>query len=379
MHSPQLVASSEALSVLLKELRREPVLAVDTEAASFHRHTDRIYLIQISTRERTAIIDPLAVPDLTDLGQLLAEPKREIVFHDADYDLRLFDHQYGFHAGRIFDTRVAAEFLNEPGLSLAALLQTHLTVTVDKRYQRADWSARPLSEAMLAYAATDTAHLVALRDLLAERLKEAGRFAWAEEEFALLTQVRWGPQEDREPGWLRIKGAKALPPRQLAVLREVHAWRVSVATRTDRAEFRILGNEALLAIAKEAPTEPEALAAIKGIGRETLERRGRAIVSAVKRGLRLPEKDLPRVERPPRRSREPELEAKLAALKTARGEITARLGLPPGVVCPNSVLEAIARSAPTTLKELAEIPGLRRWQVGGFGDELLTALRNGGR
>lgn len=379
MHSPELVASSEALSVLLKELRRERVLAVDTEAASFHRHTDRIYLIQVSTRERTAIIDPLAVPDLADLGQLLADPKREIVFHDADYDLRLFDFQYGFHAGRIFDTRVAAEFLNEPGLGLAALLQTHLGVTVDKRYQRADWSARPISEAMLAYAATDTAHLVALRDLLADRLKEAGRLAWAEEEFTLLTQVRWGPQEDREPGWLRIKGAKALPPRQLAILREVHAWRVSVATRTDRAEFRILGNEALLAIAQAAPTEPEALAAIKGIGRETLERRGRAIVAAVKRGLRLPEKDLPRVERPPRRPREPEIEARLASLKAARADITSRLGLPPGVVCPNSVLEAIARSAPTSLKELAQIPGLRQWQVGGFGVELLAALRNGGR
>lgn len=379
MHSPELVASSEALSVLLKELRRERVLAVDTEAASFHRHTDRIYLIQVSTRERTAIIDPLAVPDLADLGQLLADPKREIVFHDADYDLRLFDFQYGFHAGRIFDTRVAAEFLNEPGLGLAALLQTHLGVTVDKRYQRADWSARPISEAMLAYAATDTAHLVALRDLLADRLKEAGRLAWAEEEFTLLTQVRWGPQEDREPGWLRIKGAKALPPRQLAILREVHGWRVSVAARTDRAEFRILGNEALLAIAQAAPTEPEALAAIKGIGRETLERRGRAIVAAVKRGLRLPEKDLPRVERPPRRPREPEIEARLASLKAARADITSRLGLPPGVVCPNSVLEAIARSAPTSLKELAQIPGLRQWQVGGFGVELLAALRNGGR
>jgi ribonuclease D len=378
MAHPVLVSQAADLAALLQELGQEPVLAVDTEAASFHRHADRIYLIQVSSRTRTAIIDPLAVPDLSDFGRLLADRDREIVFHDADYDLRLFDHQYGFHATRIFDTRVAAEFLGEPGLSLAALLEKHLGVRVDKRFQRADWSARPLSEAMLAYAATDTAHLVALRDLLAARLEEAGREAWAREEFDLLTRVRWtGDDEDREPGWLRIKGAKALPPRQLAILRELHAWRQALAARLDKAEFRILGNEAMLAIAREAPTEPEALARIRGIGRETLERRGRTILAAVKRGLRAADKDLPRVPRPQRPPREPEIESRLARLKRARTAITDRLGLAPGVVCPNSLLEAIARRSPDSLETLLEVPGMRRWQVTGFGEELLEAVRNG--
>jgi len=112
---------------------------------------------------------------------------------------------------------------------------------------------------MLAYAAADTAHLVALRNLLGERLIAAGRSVWAEEEFAALTTVRWTPTEDREPGWLRLKGAKQLPPRQLAILREVHGWRVEVASTTDRAEFRILGNEALFAIAEQAPRTVEEL------------------------------------------------------------------------------------------------------------------------
>lgn len=376
MEEPRLIATERELAELLGELGREPVLAIDTEAASFHRHHDRIYLIQVSSRERTAIIDPVALPDLSGLGALLANPGIEAVFHDADYDLRLFDHQYGFRAARLFDTRIAAEFLGEPGLSLAALLERHFGVRMDKRFQRADWSERPLSPEMLAYAAADTVHLVALRNLLGERLEAAGRSAWAEEEFAALTTVRWTLDEDREPGWLRLKGAKRLPPRQLAILREVHGWRVEVASKTDRAEFRILGNEALFAIADRAPRTVEELEKIKGIGRDTLQRRGRNIIAAVNRALALPESKLPRVERPPRRPREPEIEARLGRLKAARAGITGRLGLEAGFAAPNSLLETVARAAPTSLQELAQLSGVRRWQVEAFGEELLRALRS---
>jgi ribonuclease D len=150
-----------------------------------------------------------------------------------------------------------------------------------------------------------------------------------------------------------------------------------VAQRTDRAEFRIMGNEALLAIARAAPDSAEKLGAIKGVGKETAERRGRTILSAIKRGQKVPEKDLPRVERAPRRQREPEVEVRLARLKTARTDITSRLELAPGVVCPNSVLESIARQVPETLEGLSKVPGIRRWQVASFGDELLSAVRNG--
>lgn len=376
MTAPPLVARQADFAALVTELAQEPLLAVDTEAASFHRHLNRIYLIQVSTRERTAIIDPLALSDLAGFGALLADPKVEIVFHDADYDLRLFDREYGFRVANLFDTRLAAELLNEPGLSLAALLARYVGVKVDKRYQRADWSKRPLSPEMLAYAAGDTRHLVPLRDLLAEKLQAAGRMSWAEEEFAILEGVRWTGDNDREPAWLRIKGAKALMPRELAILREVHAWRAALAARLDRAEFRILGNEALLLLAQEAPATLEALATIKGIGRETLERRGRAILAAVRRGVRLPQKDLPRPERAPRRVREPEIEARISRLKTARTRIAAELDLAPGVVCPNSLLETIARENPADLAALTRIAELRKWQVETFGQDLLAALKS---
>ena len=117
---------------------------------------------------------------------MLADPAVEIVFHDADYDLRLLDREYGFRANNLFDTRIAAQLLNEPGVGLAALLEKYLGVRLDKRFQRADWSARPLSAEMLAYAASDTRHLPELRDILRPQLEARGRLDWAEEEFGLL-------------------------------------------------------------------------------------------------------------------------------------------------------------------------------------------------
>lgn len=372
---PVLVAEPADLTGLVRQWKKEPILAVDTEAASFHRHHNRIYLVQVSTRKDTAILDPLALADLGGFGALLEDPAIEIVFHDADYDLRLLDQQYGLHVRNLFDTRVAAELLNEPGLSLAALLERHLGVRVDKRFQRADWSKRPLSPEMQAYAANDTRYLVILRDLLAEKLIQAGRMAWAREEFELLQDVRWSGNGRESPGYLRVKGAKALTRRQLAILREVHGWRENLAARLDRAEFRILGNEALLTIAQQAPVTAEALAAIKGVGRETVDRRARAIVAAVRRGLRVPEKELPHIERQPRRAREPELEARIARLKAARTRVAERLDLAPGVVCPNHLLEAIARERPETLDALRGVEGVRGWQVESFGSELLEALK----
>lgn len=372
---PSLVADAGDLARLARQWKREPILAVDTEAASFHRFLNRIYLIQVSNRESTWIVDPVAVEDLAPFGEILASPKVEVVFHDADYDLRLFDHQYGFQVRNLFDTRAAAELLNEPGLSLAALLERYFDVRMDKRFQRADWSNRPLSPEMLAYAAADTSHLVGLRDLLAGRLEEAGRLEWAREEFTYLEQVRWTTDDDREPAWLRLKGAKALKPRQLAILREVHGWRVALATKLDRAEFRILGNEALLAIATSAPATIEDLGAIKGVGKDTLQRRGKALLAAVRRAEKLAEGDLPRIPRPPRRQREPEIESRIARLKAARSGAAERLGLATGVICPNSVIEAIARQNPADLRGLAEVAGMRQWQVKAFGADLLEAIR----
>jgi len=226
----------------LSEISNVKELALDTEGASFHRFLDRIYLLQISTREESAIIDPLPIGSPAKLGQLLESKIVEVVFHDADYDLRLLHQDYGWHVTNIFDTRVASQLLGIKSFGLAALLEQYFQVKLDKKHQRADWSMRPLTADMLAYAAEDTRYLLQLKDLMKGELKNRGRMHWAEEEFARLEGTRWDAEDSME-GFLRIKGARDLSRRELAVLREVANWRNTVAAQLDRATFRVMGSD----------------------------------------------------------------------------------------------------------------------------------------
>jgi len=374
----RLVDRPDTFAELLQELAGAPIIAIDTEAASFHRYHDRIYLIQVSTPTQTAVIDPLGVDSLKPIGELLADPGIEKVFHDADYDLRLFDREFGFHARSMFDTRIAAQFLGEPGVGLGALLQKYFAVTADKRFQRADWSARPLSDAMLDYAAGDTNHLCQLRDILRDQLTAKGRLNWVEEEFVLLENTRWtGSTDEPAIGYLRLKGAKALDRRSLALLRELFVWREGVASKLDRAGFRVAGNEVLFELAQRPPRTAEALGRVKGVGRDTLDRRGGDILAAIERGLAVPDDLLPKVDRPPRRVIDLEYEARLESLKKARNAIAQRFDLAPGVLCPNGTLEAIAHVVPDSIERLSEIREIRKWQVREFGSDLLNAVSAG--
>jgi ribonuclease D len=273
----------------------------------------------------------------------------------------------------IFDTRLAAQLLGIRAFGLAALLERYFGVKLDKKHQRADWSKRPLTPDMLEYAALDTAHLLALRDRLAEELDRAARREWAREEFALLEGTRWAA-EDADAAFMRIKGARDLTRRELAVLRELVPWRDAVAKQADRATFRVIGNEQLLAIAKEQPATRDTLAGIRGMPRGLLESRCSELLAAVRRGLAVPEAELPRFPRALRWERDPDFDARVAALKVVRDETAQRLDLDPGVLCARDRLEAVARKNPTSVAQLPEVAELRRWQIDVLGDGFVRAL-----
>ena len=368
------VHSNEELAALMRRIAREPLVAMDTEAASFHRFVDRISLIQLSSARETAIIDPLTVTDVSGLGVLLADPAVEVVFHDADYDLRILDRDYSFHARRLFDTRIAAHLLGEPAVGLAALVEKYVGVTLDKKYQRADWSRRPLPPEMLEYAATDTRYLLALRERLRAVLETRGRLSWAEEEFERLEGVRWTPAETNGSVYLRMKGARALSRRGLAVLRELLPWRDAVAAELDRACFRVISNEALLALSAEPPRSSDELAKIRGLSPRLVTERGASLLAVIERGLSVAEKDLPRFPRSERHFADPAFDQAVERLKRERNEMAERLSLDPGVLCPKGTLEAVARARPKTSAALGQIHELRKWQVELLGAGFLKAL-----
>jgi len=373
---PCYVRSNEELAALMRRVSRESLVALDTEAASFHRFVDRIYLIQLSTKRETAIVDPLTVTEVAELGALLANPAIEVVFHDADYDLRILDRDYGFHARHLFDTRIAAHLLGEPAVGLAALLEKHVGVSVDKKYQRADWSRRPLPPEMLDYAATDTCYLLALREKLRSALQSMGRLSWAEEEFERLEGVRWTPAETNGGAYLRVKGARALSRRGLAVLRELLPWRDAIAAELDRASFRVVSNEALLALSAAPPRSAEELAKVGGMSSRLVSERGASLLAVIEHGLAVPEKDLPRFPRAERHVADPVFDQAVDRLKKVRNEMAERLGLDPGVLCPKGTLEAVARARPKATAALGEIHEVRKWQVEVLGADFLKALGN---
>jgi ribonuclease D len=370
----RLVETAQELAALATALGRPARLAVDTEAASYHKYNDGVCLVQLSTPEVTAVVDVIKSPDLAPLGALLETPGIEAVFHDADYDLRLLDRDHKIRITALFDTRIAAQLLGEPGIGLAALLEKYAGVTLDKKFQRADWSRRPMEPGMLEYAAADTHYLLALRDTLEQQLRDLGRLPWAQEEFTIAANVRW-EEKPADEAYLKVKGARLLKPRQLAVLREVHGWREATAKQLDRASFRVVNPEVLLALAELQPRDVAGLKAIRGISPDLADRRGREMLAAVERGLAIAEQDLPRLERGKRLPPDPVFDARMERFKVIRNAAAERLGLQPGVLCPNGTLEGVARKAPRDTTELRDVPELRRWQAEVLGAELVGAVQ----
>ena len=357
----------------LDEIAGVTELALDTEGASFHRFLDRIYLLQLSTRDRSAIIDPLPVGSPAGLGALLESKSVEVVFHDADYDLRLLHQDYGWHVANIFDTRIASQLLGIKSFGLAALLEQFFDVKLDKKHQRADWSMRPLTPDMLEYAAQDTRYLLQLKDHMKSELEKRGRLHWAQEEFARLEGTRWDAEDTME-GFLRLKGARDLTRPELAVLRELVHWRDTVAAQLDRATFRVMGNEVLLDLSRNPPRSVSELSAIKGMPKGMIDRAGADIIAAVRRGLEVPEAELPKFPKAQRWNKDRDFDARVVRLKGVRDEIARALDLDPGVLCSRERLENIARSTAKTVEDLEAVPGLRRWQIEVMGPGLLAAL-----
>jgi ribonuclease D len=215
-------------------------------------------------------------------------------------------------------------------------------------------------------------YLPRLRDELERRLEAAGRRTWAQEEFKRLEGIRWTapPPED---GYLRIKGVRVLPKRAQAVLRSLHQWRESTARALDRATFRIISNEALLALAQAIPRGEDQLRAVHGLPAPLARRYGPQLLTAIAEGLSTPLEDLPVPERQPRERPDPAQEARFERLKELRNRRAAELALEPGVICPNGALQAIARAAPNAGNDLERIAELRRWQIEALGAPAILA------
>jgi ribonuclease D len=372
MENTEILTTNAQLAELAGQLAGETSVAVDLEADSMHNYQEKVCLIQVSTLQRTVLIDPLAVTDLGPLRPLLANPSIRKIFHAADYDLRSLKRDFDLSVRGLFDTMVSAQLLGEERIGLADLLRKYFTVELDKKFQRADWSLRPLPDDMVRYAAEDTRHLHRLVALFEERLTAMGRMSWAAEEFALLEDVRFA--ENDGPLYLRFKGAGALPRRELGILEKLLEWREQEGARLNRPVYKVLGSKQLQELAQRKPQDKSGLRGIEGLPPRLVDRYGSALLAAVGDGLAIPEAELPKFPRQQRRAKDPACEERLKALKQWRQEAAAAYALEPGVLINNAALEALAQVNPRTSADLDTVIGLKNWQKRELGAALLVIL-----
>jgi len=372
------VQDPEGAERLRQALESAGPVAVDCEAAGFHRYSDRICLVQLSTRERTWILDPLSFEVAPFIAPTLEDPDRPVYMHGAAYDLRLLQRDLAIEVAGLEDTQVAASLLGEPSIGLQALLERHLNVNVSKKHQRADWARRPLPEAMIEYAANDTRHLHELMSLLRGRLETTGRAAWADEEYEWLLRSAHAPEEKEEVDPVtRVKGARSLDPVACTALGAGLEWRDEIARSMDRAPFRVISDQALLEAARVRPTSAGELGRMKGVSPRLAEAHGHALIRRFREIEGLSPEDLvPYPPTPPRAPRPaPEVEAAFDALKSERNQIAGEIGLDRGRVMANHLLMEIAVAAPADLEALLRVGDIRKWQADLMGDRLLAALR----
>ncbi len=372
MPDTPILTDGAAVARFADELHRETVIAVDLEADSMHSYQEKVCLLQFTTPQRTVLIDPLEAGDLSALRPVFADAGVRKLFHAADYDIRCLFRDFTLEVRGLFDTMIASQFLGEDKVGLADVLGKYFGIVLDKQYQRADWSQRPLSAEMIRYAAEDTRHLHRLAAIFEEKLAAKGRLSWVAEEFALLEQARFS--DNGGPFFLRTKGAGTLDRRQLAVLEELLQWRDAEARRRDRPAFKILGTKSLLALARTAPQNLQGLQGIEGLPPRLVDRYGRQLLQTIEKALAIPVEQLPRFPRGERRERDPAADARFARLKEWRQQKAAALEMDPGIVINNALLEEIARRMPVGEQALGEVPGLKNWQRLELGAELLAVI-----
>ncbi|GAA1374051.1 HRDC domain-containing protein [Streptomyces beijiangensis] len=385
---PQVVATDEALAEVIAAFAAGtgPV-AVDAERASGYRYGQRAYLVQLRREGAgSALIDPVGCPDLSGLGDVIADA--EWVLHAATQDLPCL-REIGMVPTRIFDTELAGRLAGFPRVGLGAMVENVLGYALEKGHSAVDWSTRPLPDPWLRYAALDVELLVDLRDALEKELDRQGKLEWALEEFDAIASAP--PAAPRKDPWRRTSGMhKVRRRRQMAVVRELWTVRDTVAQRRDVSPGKVLGDGAIVEAALALPLDVTALTALPGFGHRMGRRALDQWQSAVDRAKALPDNELPQpgtqvAGPPPPRAwadKDPAAAARLAAARTAVSALAEELNMPQENLMTPDTVRRVCWEPPRDRSEekiSAVLSGLgaRRWQIEQVAPLLVTALQDG--
>ncbi|MDZ7833132.1 MAG: HRDC domain-containing protein [Desulfobacterales bacterium] len=369
----KLINTPSDLAAAARHLAGQSVIAGDLEADSMFHFKERICLIQMAAPDMIYIIDPLAVTDMAPLKPVLENRDIRKIFHGADYDVRSLYRDFNISMQNLFDTELAGRFLGYAETGLNAMIKQQFDIELEKKFQKKDWSQRPLPNEMVTYAADDVRYLIALYEHLEQALQAKGRLEWAFEEFAHIAAVRPEPSDGR-PLFLRCKGAGRLDPKSLTVLEALLEMRLEKARQKDRPPFKVMGTAPLIALAQARPKSMKNLESQNILSRRQIQMYGPDILRAIKTGGSVPADQRPHYPRNARQRPSAATTQKIRQLKRWREKEAKRLAIDPGVFFSNAQINALVEAVPTASDELDAIPALKKWQIREYGDQLIKII-----
>ncbi len=364
---PVWVATQPELHALVKNLSKQSSVAVDTESNSLHAYHEQVCLIQFSTLEIDYLVDPLALNDLTVLGEIFANPKIEKIFHAAEYDLICLKRDFDFSVTNIFDTRWAVRVLGYAKDGLDGLLAEKFKIRVNKKYQKADWGKRPLSNEQINYARLDTHYLLPLKELLQAELDGKGLLQLACEDFERARDVEIPVAKPLL--WERMANNHNFTSRELTILKELYECRERIAEELDRPPFKVMSDRQLFDIARLPPVHPDELLGL-GLSSRQVMRWGKAVLRAVEKGQSASLVKLQQAERP-----DEAYLSRLDSLKTWRKSAARKMQVESDVVLPRQLMEMIAVNAPNSMPELSNLLASSPWRMARFGPQILNVVK----
>ncbi len=366
---------ADPLSAFCREIDGE-VVAIDSESDHFHAYQTRVCLLQVATRRRAALIDPLALDEskLEPFFELCRDPETTKILHSAHNDINEFDRDWGLGVEGLFDTQIAARFLGYPRNSLSWLVDEIVGESGPDISWRFDWTTRPLPDDARQYAADDVIHLFPLYDRFVEELDATG---WREPFEQQCRYVAAETSHDAKPfapeDWREIDQASGLEGRQRAVFRALYLWRHELCSRLNRAAIHVFPDDVMAKVARRGIDSTTALAELDRLPDETVDRYGQTIVEVVECGreAEIPAEEPPNQQADDDRRPPPAERTRYDALREWRNRTADELDIPTEFVATNATLSEVAADPPTDVEELRRFRPILEWHRQMFGAEIV--------
>ncbi|MBK7455032.1 MAG: ribonuclease D [Anaerolineales bacterium] len=366
---PIWVNNKQLLQQLRDDLVTQSRVAVDTESNSLHAFREQVCLVQFSTTNADYLVDPLALKDLSILAPIFSDPKIEKIFHAAEYDLVCLRRDFNFSFANLFDTMQAARILGYPAVGLDRLLGDKFKIQTDKRHQKANWAARPLTKEQIHYARLDTHYLFALRDVLEDELRKKDRLTFAKEDFvrACLPHDE-SKQKVNGESWGRFAARKDLSLRELTILAYLCKWRDREAEKLNRPPYKVIMDDVFVLMSKNPPVNKVDLSGM-GLSEKQINLWGEGVLAAIRRGM-----EAPLVERKQIEAKNDAVLRRLEKLKLWRKNLGLEMGVESDVILPKPYVSALAENPPMNAAELAQLMKDSPSRVEKYGAQILKLL-----